>query len=366
MINRLLFVSTLANKQLLLGDLLSRFKASRQPFLLLTKSKRLLRRGLVEKWLVNRSSLPVISPLIFIIFSPFIWLIYGSAFVVKLWHFKPNVVILAHWPEKIIYSPLAGLFGKKVCWLEYPDKDVNKLSAIIKFFYKRSHKNVSFIVFGNKSAESLRSLVGSKNISVLLPSAAANNFQQHSIFKTLAEQTKRGRFVVGSVLYGLPRDQAERLLSALSIAQIVCPNIELVIIGEGKNRKQIQWLAKRMNLERRVWLAGPAVDFQRWVGQLDVYVIANKRPTLEDSAWAISAMASSLPVIAPVRAWLEDVITAKTGVLTDINDPENLSQQLISLQQDSELCERLGKEAKSLAQKLSFDNFVDSFIKLMS
>ena len=124
--------------------------------------------------------------------------------------------------------------------------------------------------------------------------------------------------------------------------------------------------AKRMNLERRVWLAGPTSDFQRWVGQLSVYVMANKRPGLEDAAWAISAMASNLPVIAPKQAWLEDIINHKTGLLIDVADPDTLARQLIKLQQATETCERLGKEARLMAQKISFDYFVDSFNKLLS
>ncbi|MCX6792679.1 MAG: glycosyltransferase [Candidatus Falkowbacteria bacterium] len=366
MVNRLLIVSTSSSKQILLGDLLSHFKATRQPFFLLTKSRRLLHRGKNEHWDIKSSSLPSVSPLIFVILSPLIWLFFGLSFMVSLWRWRPNTVILAHWPEKIIFSPLVSLFGKRLIWLEYPEKDLSKMSPFIKFFYKRFSKNVSFVVFGNKSSEILRKIVGDKDISVFLPTAASAHLQQHSIFKTLAEQTNRGRFVIGSVLYGLPRDQAERLLSALSIAQTVCPNIELVIIGEGKNRRQIQWLARRMNLERRVWLAGPTVDFQRWVGQLDVYVIANKRPSLEDASWAISAMASNLPVIAPQQAWLEDVVNSKTGIMTDIDDPETLARQFINLQQETELCQQIGKEARLMSQKLTFENFVDSFTKLLS
>jgi len=366
MSNRLLFISSLPYRQILLGDLLSHFKATGQSFFLLTKSRRLLHRGQAEKWLVKTSRLPVLAPFSFFLSLPFIWLFFGLSFIFHLWRWQANVVILSHWPEKIAFSALANLLGKKVFWLEYPDREVAKFSFLIKFFYRHANKKINFIVFGNKSAENLRSLVGDKNISVILPAANAHSLQQHSIFKNLAEQTNRGRFVVGSVLYGLPRDQAERLLSALSIAQTVCPTIELVIIGAGKNRKQIQWLARRMNLERRVWLAGPTSFFQRWIDQLDVYVVASKRPSLEDSAWAITAMTAGLPVIAAQKDWLAEVVNEKTGVLVDVNDPEILARQLISLQQDKNLCERLGKQAKLAAQNFSFNNFVTSFTKLLS
>lgn len=366
MTNRFLVVSSLPNKQLLIGDILSSFNSTHQPFFLITKAKRLLRRGQIEKWKIKPSLLPTWPPLIFIIFFPLLWLFFSLPFIFYLWRWKPSTVVLINWPEKVLFSAWVRLFKIKLVWFEYPEREFGKLSVWFKFFYQRFSKNVNFIVVGKKTAEALKSVLGDKNVSVILPAALAKNFQQQSIFKTLAEQTNRGRFVVGSVLYGLPRDQAERLLSALAIAQTVCPTIELVIIGEGKNRRQIQWLARRMNLERRVWLAGPTADFQRWVGQLNVYVIANKRPNLEDAAWAIGAMASGLPVVAPLKIWLEDIITPKNGVLTDINDPEILARQLINLQQENELCHKLGQESRLMAQQLSFDQFVVSFIKLLS
>lgn len=366
MLKRLLIVTTIRHRQYLLGDLLHHFKTLHQPFFLLAKSKRLLNRGLSEHWSSTKIFLPVITPIIFVVLLPIIWLIFGLAFFWRLWRQQIDTVLLFSWPEKIVFSPIVSLLKKRLIWVEYPDDYLQNTSKIINFFYKLFGKKAEIIVFGNKPAERLRTLINNEKISVVLPSSPAKRLEQHSIFKTLADKTLRSRFVVGSVLYGLPKDQAERLLSALAIAQSVCPLIELVIIGGGNNRQQIQWLARKMGLERRVWLAGPTTDFSRWIGHLDVYIMANKKPNLEDAAWAIKAMSTGLPVLAPQVSWLEDIVNEKTGARLDIIDPEVIARQLITLEQDLELRKALGKEAKVLSEKLSFENFSESFIKLLS
>lgn len=366
MVKRLLLISSLPARQLVLSDLLSHFKSINQPFVLLTKAKRLLKRGYIEKWLVKKSYLPLWSPFIFLIFLPLLWVIFGLGWLVYLWRWHPQVVVLFNWPEKIIFSSLAHWFKLRVIWFEYPERSVDRLPMIVKFFYRRLSRYVKVVVFGQDTAQQFSALFKPQSITILKPASSAKNFKQPSIFNKLAEQNKRSRFVVGAVLYGLPREQAEKLLAALAITQSVCPLIELVIIGEGKNRKQIQWLARHMNLERKIWLAGPTSDWQRWVGQLDVYIMANKKPGLEDASWALNAMAFSLPVIAPMSDWLKDFITAEVGVLLDINNPELLARQLIAWQQNEALVTKLGRGAHKLANNLSFDNFTNSFLKLLS
>jgi glycosyltransferase involved in cell wall biosynthesis len=366
MLKRLLIITTLPQRQQLLGDLLHYFKTTRQPFFLLAKSRRLLQRAAFEHWSFAKSSLLIVGPFIFTMLLPITWLAFGLTFLFRLWRLEVDTVLLFSWPEKIAFSPIIYLFKKRLIWVEYPDSNLPATSRIINFFYKRFGKKAEIIVFGNKPAENLRSLINNERISVILPAAPAKHLEQHSIFKTLADKTPRSRFVIGSVLYGLPKDQAERLLSAMSIAQVVCPLIELVIIGSGNNRQQIQWLARKMGLERRVWLAGPTIDFSRWVSHLDVYIMANKKPNLEDAAWAIKAMSTGLPVLAPQVAWLEDIINTKTGVRLDVTNPEVIARQLISLEQSPDLRHKLGQEAKTLANKLSFENFSESFVKLLS
>jgi len=344
MSGKILIVSSAPSRQALLGDLLAYFKSRGKPFFLAASSRRLRRRAMHEDWPLGRPLAP--------------W------FMFRVWFLKPQTIVLANWPEKLLYSLLP--FSPRQVWLEYPEQSPEYFSPLLKKLYAWAGRKATVIVFGNKSAEKIKEIIGHDNVYSLPAVAMHTSAEQESIFKTLATQAERGRFVVGSVLYGLPRLQAERLLSAVSIAQSICPIIELVILGEGKNRAQIQWLIRRMKLERKVWLVGPASDFARWVNQFDVYVIANDKPSLQDVSWAISAMGTALPVLAPQLDWLSDIVTPKTGALIDITDAETIARQLIKLQQDETLCKELGKEARSAAQHFSFDRFAETITKLLS
>ncbi len=340
---KILVVSSSRARQALLGDLLSYFKKRGKPFFIAASSRRLRHRASHENWPLGRPLAP--------------W------FMLRVWFSKPGVILLVSWPEKILYSLMP--FFPRLIWLEYPECSPEYFSPLLKKLYAWSARKATVIVFGNTTAEKIKEIIGHDNVHSVPAVAMHTSAEQESIFKTLAAQTERGRFVVGSVLYGLPRVQAERLLSAVSIAQSICPIIELVILGEGKNRGQIQWLIRRMKLERKVWLAGPASDFTRWVNQFDVYVIAHDNPNLQDVSWAISAMGARLPVLGPQLDWLSDIVTPKTGALIDIKDAETIARQLIKLQQDEALRQALGKEARSSSQEFSFERFAESITKLL-
>lgn len=359
-----MLISTAPGRQFFLADILNAWRTTHRPFFLLARSRRLLKRGQREHWRAKKTLLPILPTWLFLILVPVLWPCFGLVFLIRLWRLKPASVLLINWPEKILFSPLVSLSKTRLVWLEYPEYK-NNFFPLLNILYRRAARRAIIVVFSQSQAEQFRSFVAGDRIAVVPPAALVTAVQQDTLFKTLANKTERGRFVVGSVLYGLPKDQAERLLSALSIAQSVCPFIELVIVGEGKNRRQIQWIIKRMNLERRVWLAGASADFSRWFSHLDLYIMASTRPTLEDAAFGISALASGLPVIGPEISWLQDVISPKVGALIDINDPELIAHQCISFQQAGEKQKAIAESARAKAQELSFERLMEKLTHII-
>lgn len=364
---KLLFIiSTNPGRQAWFADLLSALNNEGLFIRVWTRSKRFRRNLRREHIVAKKLRLPALHPILFCISLPLLWLIFGVAHTLRIMQKRPAQIILCNWPEKIVLSPFSHFFGVKLFWLEDPTRAEVPKILYISALYRHYAKHATVLVFGSKTQETWAETCKAKSIQSLFPSPYKPVSRQDDLFKTLAETGDRSRFVVGSVLYGLPKDQAERLLSALAIAQSVCPLIELVILGSGKNRQQLQWLSKRMGLERRVWLAGPSEDFQRWVGHLDTYVIAASEPTLDDVAWALHAMLAGLPVLAPQKNWLSDVITTKTGALIDVTDPETIARQLISLQQNEVMRRALGAEAAKTAEQFSFEKLRNSVVKLLS
>ncbi len=360
----LLFISSSKGRQAWLSNTISALKASAYPIIIRSSSRR-FRKNMRREHIYSKSFyLSSFPSWLGIFIVPCAWIFFGTVQLFRILRFRPGAVILINWPEKIILTPFSSFFNTTVIWLEHPDPGAEVPGALVRALYHRLARKVKIVAFGNELSEFWKTEHNHSQVSIVFPPSVPVNAKQHDLFKTMADHTDRSRFVVASVLYGLPKDQAERLLSAVSITQSVCPNIELVIIGAGKNRQQIQWLVRRMGLERRVWLAGPTDDFERWLNHLDTYIIATPRPTLDDASWAIAAMSAKLPVLAPKLSWLSDVITEKNGALIDVSDPETIARQLINLQQNEELRAALGKEAQKTAERFSFVNFSDSIHKL--
>ncbi len=360
----LLFISSSKGRQAWLSNTISSLKTAAFPVIVRAASRR-FRKNLRREHIGSKSfHLSNFPSWLSIIIMPLAWLFFGTAQFCRVLRFRPGAVILVNWPEKIILTPFSTFFKTTVVWLEHPDPGAQISGVFVKAIYYRLARRVKIVAFGTELSELWKTERQHGQVSTVFPPSVPANAKQHDLFKTMADHTDRSRFVVASVLYGLPKDQAERLLSAVSITQSVCPNIELVIIGAGKNRQQIQWLVRRMGLERRVWLAGPTDDFERWLNHLNTYIIATPRPTLDDVSWAIAAMSAKLPVLAPKLSWLSDVISEKNGALIDISDPETIARQLITLQQNEELRAALGREAQRTAERFSFGNFSDSIHKL--
>jgi glycosyltransferase involved in cell wall biosynthesis len=193
-------------------------------------------------------------------------------------------------------------------------------------------------------------------VHFVLPAGTAPREQQSDLFRALAGH-QRHRFVIGSVIDGLDKPLVERLLGALTVGLSVCSSLELVIVGEGENRKQLQWLIRKLGLASHVWLPGEGAA-ARWLEHVDVYVLPQTDPGLSEIADAILAMRYGVPVLGPAGASLGDIITAKTGALIEISDAEILARQFIRLQQDETLRKQLGVEARLHAETLTFERLL--------
>ncbi len=264
-----------------------------------------------------------------------------------------ETVICCGYSEKVILSPIARLLKLNVVWLEFPNADQRLLTGWYGRALQRAARSAKRVVFSSQAKQQL-STGGHDRFSVILPAALQETERyQEDMFRRLASGERR-RFVIGSIIETLDKSLIERLLSGLSIARTVSAEMELVIIGEGETRKQLQWLIRKMNLDRYVWLVGDAERSLQWLEHLSVYVLASTHPGLDEIGGALAAMNRGVPVLADRQAGIDDIINAKTGALLDMADSETLARHLLKLEQDEELCRALGREAKLRTERLTF------------
>ncbi len=104
-------------------------------------------------------------------------------------------------------------------------------------------------------------------------------------------------------------------------------NKKLVIIGDGKERKNLEDIIKTNSLEERVVLLGKKKDASQYLKAFDVFVL----PSLKEGfPWVIlEAMAAKTPVIATRVGAIPEIITHKeNGIIIEPKEPQQIVEAL--------------------------------------
>lgn len=139
------------------------------------------------------------------------------------------------------------------------------------------------------------------------------------------------------------------LLEAFAKLAPAHPGWDLVIVGDGPQRHNLEKLLARLGLEGRVRLVGNRDDVEIWLNAFDLFVL----PSYGEegvSQSVMQAMATGLPVVATtVGAMAEAVQHERTGLLVPTRDAEALRAALAGLMRDEALRSRLGAAGQDYA-----------------
>lgn len=136
------------------------------------------------------------------------------------------------------------------------------------------------------------------------------------------------------------------LLQALSILANDGNAFELVLAGDGPERKRLQALAVRLNLGSQVSFLGEIEDVPSLMALGDILVHPSHSEGLSNSV--LEGMAAGLPVVATsVGATSEFVEDDHTGFLVPPGQPEVLAEKIRLLVTQQALRARLGRAALS-------------------
>ncbi|MFA6171268.1 MAG: glycosyltransferase family 4 protein [Patescibacteria group bacterium] len=295
--------------------------------------------------------------------------------------------------EKLILSPAARWLGIQLVFAELPGHNFLKLSRMpfYKSFLKRYLKSsrlarvVSFSSAGR--TDLLRAGVKDEMIRIVVPGIKSSAEDQTSLFQTLADKSNFHRkfFTVGTVVDLDKKQKTEILFQAIKECSSAIPNLQLVIIGDGKERKNLSWIAKKLKIDNQVWFispggqpgpgaepagqAGEKINFpKKWLDSFELYISVCEEPVLTDFSYVLKAMANGVPVIAPAGLGFEDIIIQnKTGCVIEMDLSEMLARQLIKLFQNLNLRAQLGQNARALVDRdFNLDKMAENFIKALN
>ena len=140
------------------------------------------------------------------------------------------------------------------------------------------------------------------------------------------------------------------LIEAMKSVLEKIPDAQLLIVGEGKMKKELSGLVRRLRIERSVYFLPSVADTGRVLAAMDLFVMPSLKEGLGLSL--MEAQASGLAVIGSdvggIRSLIRD---GYNGLLVGPGDAAALSAAILNLLQDKDKAGLLGQNARSFIQE---------------
>ena len=148
--------------------------------------------------------------------------------------------------------------------------------------------------------------------------------------------------LVGCVVRLVQGKGLDDLMHAFAEVQAARP-CELVLVGDGPMRQELESMATRLGVRDRVHFAGRLSHPAPYFDAMDVFVLAV--PAGSMSIALLEAMARGLPPIITFCGPEEAVIDDESGLCAPPNDPRGLAEVMKRMVEDNALRERLSAAA---------------------
>jgi len=159
-----------------------------------------------------------------------------------------------------------------------------------------------------------------------------------------------GRFRVGMIarMNSLSKNH-RHLLQAASRLRSYGDDFEIILVGDGPLRPDLERYAQELGIGDRVSFLGDRRDIPAILASLDVTVLPSASESLSNSI--LESMAAGVPVIATDVGGNRELINGESGVLLPKGDEGALENALRSLETNVDLRVTMGQKAKAFVQK---------------
>lgn len=137
------------------------------------------------------------------------------------------------------------------------------------------------------------------------------------------------------------------------------------VVGDGPDKEEFLQQVKEHRVEEHIRFYGYVdhADLPRYYLDADIFVLPSLAEGMPNVV--LEAMGSGLPVVATRVAGSEELVQdEKNGFLVDSKDVEALAQALITLINHPELREQMGKGAKKMARKYTWNIVTEQYSSL--
>ena len=157
----------------------------------------------------------------------------------------------------------------------------------------------------------------------------------------------------------------ELLIEAFSKVINEHPEYSLHIYGEGSQRKHIEELISKLNIESNVYLHGNVKDVHNQIADAEFFVLTSNYEGLSNAL--LEAVTIGIPCISTDCAGTDQaIIDGKNGFIVPIGDITSLIDAMNKMINDSEMRAAFEINSKEISKKFSVDSIVSQWELLFS
>jgi len=238
-----------------------------------------------------------------------------------------------------------------------------------------TYKGIMFLLYSRADAivsvsESLAGrlrkflLVDTKKIKVIHVPVNSQEIRIRSQEKIYEDEHKNGLPCVGTIARLSFEKGVNYLIEAFSDL-VKKMEARLVIVGDGKERRNLERMTRDLNIEDKVTFLGWMENPYKYLREMDVFVLSSLWegfPTV-----VVESMVCGIPVVATssVGGVQELIENGVDGLLVPPKDTKTLSDSILRLLEDSELKDKLTKEAGRKVKQFDSYNITRQYESLI-
>jgi glycosyltransferase involved in cell wall biosynthesis len=153
------------------------------------------------------------------------------------------------------------------------------------------------------------------------------------------------------------------LLTAFKVVVERVPDAELLLVGDGPLRTQLERQTQDLGLTERVHFKGQVADIWPLLAGADVFALSSRYEPL--GLAALEAMAAGLPVVASRVDGLAALVEpGVTGQLVTCGDSLELADRLVDLLTSPATIAAMSRASQSRAKEYRADRMADGYARL--
>ena len=161
-----------------------------------------------------------------------------------------------------------------------------------------------------------------------------------------------------------PLKRVDLIITAFAKLKSDMRDVQLVVVGEGELRGELEQLADKLGVEGSVIFVGNVETPLEFLQCSDVFVLASDKENYSNAL--LEAMSCGIPVVATKVGGNKEIVQhGENGLLVARSSVSEITQAISKILQDKELAARLGNNARqSIVEKYSFERVVERYLSL--